>query len=147
MIERIASFQEMLRLNTDKNFSPLEYIFYVVRVGNPTNDFLVALAEILRPAFVEIEGRILVPSVGAVEKYQKLRQEGHLPEKAQYWANLTLITELFENDVPQVKQFAEAVALCWNTALAEQGYPKGQKAQVIEDVREGETFVCLTTAP
>jgi hypothetical protein len=143
-----ATFAEMQNANGVEEFKSSDYIFYVLRELNVANDFVNAFTELLMPIIVKEDGLALIETVGAVEKYRKYRREGQSPERAQYWANLTLISGLFAA-VDETLDFkiATLVANCWNAALRESQEMR-QTVRIVVDESDG-FFLALgeTTAP
>jgi hypothetical protein len=148
METNFASFSEMQKANGVEEFKSSDYIFYVLRELNIANDFVSAFVELLMPTIVREDGLALIETVGAVEKYRKYRSEGHSPERAQYWANLTLISGVFEAvDETLDSKIATLVANCWNVALRESQEMR-QTVRIVVDESDG-IFLALgeTTAP
>jgi hypothetical protein len=143
-----ASFAEMQKASGVEGFSSSDYIFYVLRELNVASDFMRAFVELLTPTIVKEDGLALIETVGAVEKYRKYRREGQSPERAQYWANLTLISGVFEAvDETLDAKIAALVANCWNAALRESQEMR-QTVRIVADESDG-IFLALgeTTAP
>jgi hypothetical protein len=136
-----------MREASGDGFTSADYVFYVLQSMEVAPDFLTALVDLLAPEIEEIEGRALVKAIGAVSLYRKYRGEGQSPLKAQYWANLTDISGLFEKaDERQVRVLATAIAYGWNSQTDE-NLKARQIARVVID--HAEVFVTLdeVTAP
>jgi len=139
----IASREEMKAANGD-GFDAADYVHYALDAAGLGEDFVLALTDLLNPTFVERDGRLLVESVGAPQRYAAYRQQGMSAVEAEYWANLTLVSELLADlDVPQAKSLAQVFLWSWQNALTAQ-YPSAtQLARILEDKQEGEVFVTV----
>jgi len=142
----ISTFAEMQAANP-QGFSALDYVHYAFSENPKCPDFALTLSQLIFPSFVEIEGRILVGSVGAPKKYDEYRAQGQSPQKAQYWANLTEITSLFGglDDEALVRSWSSIFEISWSLAL--QATRTTQVVRILKDEVEGELFITITDAP
>ncbi len=107
-----------------------------------------ALVRLFRPEFEQIDGRFLLIPTGAPEKYPEYRRQGKSPSEAQYWANLTEISGVFEGfNTNQVTYLADEVAQLWQSALLNKSCDLSQRAYKVEDKTEGEIFVTISGPP
>jgi hypothetical protein len=95
-IPQLYSLEEMRTANGD-SFSDADYIHYVLKEIPIGAGWLSALVRFLCPAFEQIEDKLLLTPTGGPAKYRQYRREGKSPSEAQYWANLTEVSGIFEN--------------------------------------------------
>jgi len=139
----ISSREEMKAANGD-GFDAADYVHYALNTAGLGEDFVLALTDLLNPTFVEGDGRLLVESVGAPARYATYCKQGMVPAEAEYWANLTLISELLTDlDAPQAKRLAQIFLWSWQNALTAQHPSATQVARILEDKQEGEVFVTV----
>ncbi len=142
--DEMSSFEEMKKLNS--NFSIADYIYYVATKSEAPSDCFIALFELLSPATETVDGRVLVTSIGAVQKYREHRNSGKTCQEAQYWANLLELTGLFGIDDPAgVQKIAKLFAICWREAIAQHDLAPPQLPIIIQDTREGELFITISS--
>jgi hypothetical protein len=143
MQEEASPVISLAEMQSSAGFAAVDYLHYVFSTEGVAPDALTALLDFLSPQFAFSDGRALVTSVGAERRYgaYRLRQS---PEEAQYWANLTEISGVFERmRLPDVLAFAKLVAICWNAQLGKHPDAVNQEARILEDEELGEIFVTL----
>ena len=136
------SYSEMQGAN--QAFCAADFVHYAFREAKLTGDFVGALVDVLLPAVEIVEGRVLVPSIGALERYHDYRALGETPAEAQYWANLLEPASLFGIDhVVTVRRLVELVAKCWENVLASTTFADAQGVFIVDDPEEDEIFVTI----
>jgi hypothetical protein len=140
--------EEEMRAANGNHFSDTDYIHYILKQSPIGPDLLGALVRFFHPEFEQIEGKFLLIPTNAPEKYREYRRQGQSPSEAQYWANLTEISGVFEdfND-EQVTNLADAIAQLWQAALMEKSSDFSQHAYKIENEPDGEIFVTISDVP
>ncbi|MEI9995428.1 MAG: hypothetical protein WDM91_12600 [Rhizomicrobium sp.] len=143
----VPSLAEM-RATNGSDVSPADYVHHALRAAELGADFAAALIALLNPRIVEREGRMLVEAVGAPARYAAFRAQGQAPQEAEYWANLTVVSDLLGDlDVPQAHKLAQVLRWSWQNALAAQ-YPQAtQVVRVLEDRAAAEVLVTLSEPP
>ncbi len=144
---QIPSLLEMQSANAQTAFSQADYIGFVVRELDISDEFFAALASLIWPIFADEDGVLLVKSIGALDRYLSFRANGMESYIAQYWANLFPVTSLFEGigwDTAQ--QFARILQATWTQALpADLGVVAS--VRLLEDPEARELFVTVTVLP
>lgn len=137
-----------MRAANGGRFSDTDYIYYALKESPVGSDLLGALFRFLCPTFEQVEGRSLLISTGAPEKYREYRREGKSPSEAQYWANLTEISGVFEDfGADQANRFADVVVRLWQAALTDKPCDFSQHVYKVEDKPENEVFVTIADLP
>lgn len=137
------SFSEFAAANNG-SVSGLDYVHAVYRTHRLHGDFLVQMAELLCPNFLEIDGLAFLSAQFRDEDYEKLLTDGHSRSGAQFWLNLLEISGIFdETDIATCLVLARTCCDCWNLKLRSQFLEKGQEARVIHDTEADEVFVVV----
>ncbi len=139
----IPTFVEM-RATNGETFTAADYVHHAARASDIGPDFTTALIVLLNPAFVREGTRILVEPVGAPARYATYRAQGQAEGEAEYWANLTLVSDLLADlDMAEARKLAQMFRWCWQNALAAQHPGATQVVRVLEDRKENEVYVTV----
>lgn len=127
-----------------KPLGPADYVHLAFNRFQVPGDLLISVLALAFPTLACVEATYLVTEIGAVDKFQTYRAQGMGVLKAQYWANLFLVSGLFEPcGFDRELEFAHAIARGWRFVLAELPDLPRDSVRVIHDESESEVFVTL----
>jgi hypothetical protein len=124
-------------VNPPGSFSWFDYAHCVLREGQISGDLAVALAQLIWPQFVKIDGLIFLAEQYSEEKASSLRGQGIIGRELEYWMNLFSVDGFFADisgsTQEQEEGFAETLVQAWRAKLFSDF---GSHAFTVEIVRD-----------
>ncbi len=148
MRSNLRDYERWRSSNLPESFSLFDYIHAIMKTKQISADLVIALARLLWPDFVEINGRVFLAEQYSEAKLHELRTQGFNETEAQYWMNLFSVDGLLgaqESSHPDYEgEFAAILECSWSAKLA-MDYPgRHFMVRTVQDEDAGDICIVFT---
>lgn len=133
------TFQKWREANGE-TFTGLDYVFQMLRESEFDQDAVIAIARLVWPPFVEVDGFVFLSDQYTEEKLRDLRAAGTQEHRIEYWMNLVTVDEIFDQP-EQAVEFTMIVAAAWNAKLSYEFSGRSFRVETPFDSETGEVGV------
>ena len=131
--------------NSSDTMNSANYLAYIYQAAELPFDFAAHYFHLVNPEFVVLEGKLLIPAIGAVDRFAAMRDKGRSPAEAQYWANLFFTSDFMGADTrSKALSLAVSVSICWRSAIDRSNFEIAQPVRVCENLAEDEVYIVLS---
>jgi len=140
----LEDYERWRALNSEP-FSLHDYAYAAAFKQCLPADAIVALAAVLWPAFVEVDGLVLLAEQFSAEKLDALRSQGLPANEVEFWMNILAVDGFFQSlpgtSPSHARSLARTLRQAWQAKLA-LDFPHCRfKVEVVEDEDVGDVCV------
>ncbi len=148
MKAHLADYEQWKASNAPSELSLAEYIHGVFRTKAVAADAILAIAALVWPAFIEVDGLVLLAEQYSPAKLAELRAQGLSEGEAELWINLFCVDGFFldlEMASPDhEEQLAETLVQSWEAKLAREFPGRAFHVRILRDADVGDLCVVFT---
>jgi hypothetical protein len=144
----MSRYEHWKDANYPSFFSWFDYAHCVLRERQVAADFAIAIARIVWPNFIEIDGLIFLADQYSDEKVSSLRTQGVAGQQLEYWMNLFSIDGFFSGvdstTQEDEEQFAGMLVCTWKAKLQSEFITRDFVVEIAKDDAAGDLCVVFT---
>ncbi len=143
-----SRYEQWRAANPPGSFSWFDYAHCVLRERKIAGDFAVAVARLVWPEFVEVDGLVFLADQYSDEKASSLRDQGIVGRQLEYWMNLFSVDGFFsgvEASTPEdQEQMAGMLVSAWKTKLRSEFVARTFSVEIVRDDDVGDLCIVFT---
>jgi hypothetical protein len=141
----VSRYEQWKAVNPSDSFSWFDYAHCVLRDGQIAGDFAIAIARLVWPAFVEVQGLVFLADQYSDEKMSDLLGQGIVGQQLEYWMNLFSVDGFFSgvesSTQEDEEQLARILAGAWKAKLGAEFPARDFVVEIVRDDDVGD--LCL----
>ena len=148
MKAHLSDYERWKAANAPGELSLFDYAYAAFRSNAVAADGILAIAALVWPTFVEVDGLVLLTEQYTEAKVADLRAQGLSEREVEFWINLFCVDGFFhdlELESPEhQEQLAEILQQSWEAKLVREFPGRAFHVRVVRDADVGDLCVVFT---
>jgi hypothetical protein len=146
---RTFRFEDWKAANVERTFGWVDYAHSVLKEHQVPGDFAIAMAQLLWPEFIEVEGSVFLAEQYSSGKALRLEGQGFKGAELEYWMNLFSVDGFLDGvdsaTEEDEEQLATLLVKTWQAKLRADFPLRSFRVLAVRDDEAGDLCVTLTS--